>query len=407
MTHQPALDRAVIAHPLRWLLLTAMAATIACFACALFDPDQFLRAYYAAWLFYLGISLGSLALVMIQHLTGGAWTLLTRRLAEAQMNTLPLVSVLFLPIALGLPHIFPWVHASTTENDTHESFQNWYLAVRFFCLRAVAYFTVWLFLAWMLSRWSRALDRPADGRAIWRPYKASGPGLVLFAVALHFAAIDWIMSLQPGFTSTMLGPLVFSGQLLSAYTLAVVLFCCLLDRPRFAELLSEKVLNDLGSLLFTLVVLWAYLFWFEFLLIWIADLPRGNLWYSRRSQGGWPVFIGVAVAAHFVIPFFLLLFRSVKQNRRWLRGLATLVFLSQLLVPYYQVMPSYDAWEISRHWMDPLPFAAIGGLWFALLLWLLARRPLLPATDLNYAQARHLNALDAEELTRAEGLAHG
>ncbi|MFO0788856.1 MAG: hypothetical protein U0805_05315 [Pirellulales bacterium] len=400
------LEREAIARPLRGSLSVGIIAAILCVPAALFDIEQFFRAYYVAWLFFLGLSLGSLALAMIQHLTGGAWTLLTRRLVEAQLKTLPLMALLAIPLVLGLPHIFLWAQPEAANPAPGESYQAWYLGLRFFYLRAGVYFAVWLVLAAMMNHFSRQLDNTNDALAVWRPYKVSGLGLVLFGVTLHFATIDWVMSLQPGFTSTMLGPLVFSGQLISAYALAVILFCCVIDRPQFAELLSDKVLNDLSSLLFTLAVLWAYLSWFDFMLIWIADLPRGNLWYTARSQGYWPTLFCVAGLGHFVIPFFLLQWRSIKENRLWLRRLATIILVSHVLVQYYQVMPVYGQWELSRHWLDPLPLLAIGGIWFASLLWLLTRRPLLPHCDLNYTQARRLHALDNAELARTEAANH-
>jgi hypothetical protein len=406
MTSQNRIERTEIDPLMRWSLAIGIVVSIGCIVGAIFDPQQFFRAYLFTWLFYAGLSLGGLALVMIQNLTGGAWAFLTRRLAEALMKTLPLLAVLFVPIVSGLAFIYPWVSVEPGVAGGQRSWQERYLDPTFFCWRAAAYFAVWLALAWVLSRWSRQQDEEPRARTFWLAYKVSGLGLVLFAIALHFSTIDWIMSLEPEFTSTILGPLVFSGQLLSAYALVVLYFCRLLARPQFENVLSSKVLNDLGSLLLTLVVLWVYMVWFEFLLIWIADLPRGGIWYQARSQGAWKWLIVALTAIHFVIPFFLLLFRRVKQDRRWLGGIAALVFSSQVLFQYWQVMPAFDAPQIYRHWMDITAPIGMGGIWFACNLWLLERSPLLPVHDLNYAQAVRLYELDREEAAREEALNH-
>jgi hypothetical protein len=393
----------------RWqlrLLVVGVVAFAICFVGGLLDPSQLFRAYLFNYLFLLGLALGSLAIVMIHHLTGGAWGVLVRRLAEAQMKMLPVAALLFAPIAFGLPHIYAWAGADAVATEVADSHWSRYLDPRFFCLRAVGYFVIWLALAAMMTAWSRRQDDAPDVRTSWRAYKSSGFGLLLLAITLHFAAIDWIMSLQPGFTSTIFGPLVFSSQLLSGFALTVILFCWLVARPEFTNILSSKVMNDLGSLLFTLLVLWAYLAWFQFMLIWIADLPRGNVWYLVRWHGIWRGLAIYLIVVHFAIPFVLLLFRAVKQNRMLLGIVAAVIFAGQWTFMYYQVMPVFEASGFGRHWMDLVMPLGIGGVWFAGLLWLIKRRPLLPVYDLNYRYASHLHELDVEELAREEVVAN-
>lgn len=390
----------------RLSLVTGVVATVACVAGAFVDPAQFFRAYLFAYLFLVGLALGSLALVMIQYLTGGAWGLVLRRIAEAQMKTLPLLVAAFIPLVFGLPYIYAWATVSAAGAEAGGSSWSRYLEPRYFCWRAAGYFAAWIMWMALLSALSRRQDKKADSRDCWKAYKLSGPGLVVLGVTLHFAAIDWIMSLQPGFTSTIFGPLVFSGQLLSAYALSVAVFCWFAPRFEFAGVVSSKLMSDLGGLLFTFVILWAYMAWFQFMLIWIADLPRGNVWYLVRRQGSWKWITWLIVLFHFAIPFMLLLFRSVKQDRQRLGMIAASVCVAELVFMYFQVLPVYGIQHLSQQWMNIVLPIGLGGIWFACFLWLLERRPLLPRYDLNYDVVRHLRELDEEEIAREEVLAH-
>jgi hypothetical protein len=344
---------------------------------------------------------------MIHHLTGGAWGFLIRRVAEAQMKTMPLVAVLFVPVIFGLPHIYAWASWSISGAGMQESAWSRYLEPRFFYLRAAAYFAAWLILATLLATWSRRQDESPDVRNIWKSYKISGPGLLVLAITLHFASIDWIMSLVAGFSSTIIGPLVFSSQLLAGYSLSVMLCCWLIARPEFENIRSSEVMNDFGSLLFTFLVLWAYLAWFQFMLVWIADLPHGNVWYLIRWRGVWQLLNLYLIVVHVAVPFMLLLFRAVKQSRLRLGVVSAIIFVGQLLFIYDQVMPEFSATGLGRHWLDPLMPLGLGGIWFACFLWLLNRRPLIPIHDLNYEQAVRWREIDLQEAAREEVLAHG
>jgi hypothetical protein len=388
-------------------LVVGVAATIGCIIGALFDWEQFLRAYLYSYLFLLGLSLGGLALVMIHNLTGGAWGLLIRRFAEAQMKMLPLMAILSLPIAFGLRHIYTWASIYVDQSESQEYlFWGHYLEPWFFYLRGGCYFVIWLALMVILSGWSRTQDREPNVRSLWRAYKASGFGLVVLGVSLHFAAMDWIMSLQPGFTSTIFGPLIFTNEVLSSYALCVALFCWIVARRDFEKFLSSKAMNDLGSLLFTILILWAYLSWFQFMLIWMADLPHGNVWYLVRWREPWGIVGSILIVFQFVIPFFVLLLRVVKQSLRALGLVAAMIFIGQWIFMYYQTVPLFGFAGWAHHWMDLLMPIGLGGIWFAGFSWLLNRRLLLPIYDLNYEQARLLREIDLGEMAREEAVAH-
>ncbi len=391
----------------RWYsLVVGVLGTAGCIVGAIFQWQQFLRSYMYSYLFVLGLAIGGLALVMIHQLTGGAWGLLIRRIAEAQMKTLPLMALLSLPIAFGLWQIYPWAGIQIESAQSQHHFWRNYLVPYWFYVRTAGYFLVWTIVMVLMSLWSSIQDRSPSARNYWRSYKMSGFGLVLLGITVHFAAMDWIMSLQRGFTSTILGALIFCHWVLSAYALCVIIFCWLLARPEFETVLSSKAMNDLGSLLFTILTLWAYLTWFQFMLIWMADLPHGNVWYLVRWRGTWGWIASFLLIFQFVVPFVLLLLRAVKQSRLRLGLVAAMVFVGQWLFMYYYIVPVFGLSGWAYHWTDFLTPLALGGIWFATFLWLLPRRPILPVYDLNYEQALLLREIDIEEIAREEALVH-
>lgn len=408
MTRFVTLDRDRV---VRWqwrALLIGGAALAASVVGGWFAPRHFFQAYLVNFLFLLGISLGGMALLMVHYLTSGAWGLLVRRTLEAQMKTLPLIALLFLPIALGLAQLYPWAEPPISVGTGLARFKGVYLLPSFFWCRAAAYFACWFLLALLLGRWSKRQDETGNVRLAWMCMNVSGPGLVAYGVSLHFAAIDWLMSVETGFTSTIFGPLVAAGQLLSALAWCLVVFAWLVvPAIRDTEEFSIKAVNDLGGLLFTLLIVWAYMVWFQFMLVWMANLPAGGGWYVARGHGGWPVFALLLFGFHFVIPFFLLLLRAVKQRPPLLAAVAGLMLLTQLAYMHYQVLPAFEPPPPAAYLLDVGLALGLNGIWLACFLWLLRRAPLLPRRDFNQAHAARLRQLDQEEARREELLLPG
>lgn len=366
--------------------LIASAAGLMLFALgALLDRDlgPVLRSYLVAWTFCLGIALGCLAVVMLQYLTGGAWGLVLRRTLESGSRTLPLLAVLFVPVLLGLPRVYEWV---TSRDPALAQKQAYYLNVPFFLARAAGYFAIWLAVMAVLNRWSRRQDERAAGEDMARRFRLlSAPGLVLYGLTVSFAAIDWVMSLEPRWASSIYGVLFGAGQLLSAFAFTVAVVILLADRPPLAGVLSSNHLRDLGGLLLAFVMVWAYLAFSQFLLIWSGNLPEEVPWYLRRLRGGWQWVGAALVLFHFALPFLLLLSADLKRSRRPLLAVAGLVLVMRFVDLFWLIVPSRDdpaGGELARHWADALLSAAalvgLGGLWLAFFLWHLDRRPLLP-----------------------------
>lgn len=405
MSNAPSPWQAELRRWQRWSLVVGAAALILCVIGGLFSPDQFFRAYLAGYLFWLGIPLGCLALLMLYHVTGGAWGFLIRRILEAGMRTLPLLAILFLPIAFGVEYIYLWARPGVVL--IHQDVQRFYLNAPFFWVRAALFFILWIVLASFLSSWSRQQDQSGSPRRLRKFALLSAPGLITYGVTITFAAVDWVMSLQPGFRSTIFGPLFAAGQLLSALAFALIVLARLAERPPLADVIVPDTVNDLGSLLFTFLILWTYMAFFQFMLIWIANLPEEVIWYLPRSRDGWQWVAWALVIFHFVVPFFLLLMRDIKRDPRALAGTAGLILFMQLVFNYYQVMPAFSETRISEHWLDFLTPIGVGGLWLAYFFQQLLNRPLVPEYDLNREEALRLRQRGLEEAAREEVLHHG
>ena len=396
----------------RWQRRSLWVGTIALSVSALgasFSPVALFRACLAAYLFYLGIALGSMVLLMVYHLTGGSWGFLVRRILEAGMRTLPLLAVLFVPIACGIGYLYPWAQPDAVAASPQLQYQQFYLAPTWFWVRAVVYFAVWLAMAFLLASWSRKEDETGqdpgtNARLVWKSRQLGAFGAVAYGISLHFAAIDWGMSLQPAFHSTIWGPLFATGQLLSALAFALVVLAWRVNQPPLSEVDSPKVRIDLASLLLTLLIVWAYMAWFQFMLIWIANLPVDVVWYLPRATSPWQWVMWAIVIFHFTVPFFLLLVRRIKRNSKAVAGIAGLVLFMHLLFMDYQVIPDFPFANLGECWMALLVPIGIGGLWLARFLWQLERYPLLPLHDHNRAAALRLRHLDAEESAREEAL---
>ncbi len=389
-----------------WALAAGAAGLIPCIVGAFFDPPQFFRAYLAAYPFFLGLGLGSLVILTIYHLTGGAWGFLIRRPLEAAMRTLPLLTVLFTPIACGLPYLYPWAQPEQVQISKDLQHKQIYLNPPFFWGRAAIYFILWLGMAYILDAWSRRQDEEDGPGPARKMTRISGPAMIVYGITITFASVDWLMSLQPAFRSTIFGPIFAGGQILSAHCVALIVLAWLLARSPVGDHVSQDALNDLGNLLLTFLVIWTYLVWFQFMLIWIGNLPWEAAWYLPRVAGGWRWVAWALFVLHFAVPFLLLLSRDIKRVPGRLAGVAGLLLFMQLVFDYYQTIPAFQAPRIAEHWMDFLTPVGLGGLWLANFLWESKRLPLLPRHDANQAAAIHLREEEAE-MAHAEEVLHG
>ena len=341
--------------------------------------EQFFRSWLYAWLFILGITLGSMGMVMLQHLVVGEWGLLVRRIGEAAALTLPVVLILGLPLLMGLRDLFPWARPDEVARDAVLGHRRPLFNVAAVLIRAVIYFAVWMFFAWRLRAVSLRLDsEPTDARVL-RLRRLSAAGMVLYFLTMSSAAVDWIMSREPHWYSTIFGFIVIISQGLSATAFLILIVALLSRDPPMDTAARPDLLHDLGNLLLMMVVLWAYLSFAQLLVIWLGNTQEEIPWYVHRSKGLWRFITVLLVLFQFFAPFVLLLMQGVKRDARAMALVAGGILFMQWLNILWMIEPSSttaDPHPLS--WLDFVTPIGIGGIWFASFLWLLRRRPLLP-----------------------------
>ena len=348
--------------------------------------SQFFRSYLLGFMFWLGISLGSMAFLMIQHLTGGKWGMVIRRPLEAAMRVLPLMLILFIPLAAaGIPYLYDvWLHPNPADQHL-VMMRHSYLTPGGYAGRAVIYFAIWLGLAFILDRWSREQDNPPVQNLARRFRRICAPGIILYAFTITFAAIDWVMSLDPHWFSTIFGFIIIAGECLSAMCFMVVVERILVRYQPMSAWLKPKEVHDHGKLMLTFILLWAYFSFSQLLIIWAGNLPMEIRFFTRRLYMGWQI-VGLAlVLFHFAIPFLMLLSRPFKRNPRSLVWLAVWLLFMRFVDLFWYIEPNFHH-VASFEWgylMDLLVPIAIGGLWLATFFYNLRSRPLLPIYDMH------------------------
>jgi len=360
---------------------------LACVVGGFADPERLFRSYLFAYVYWAGIAIGSLAIIMLHHLSGGGWGMMIRRLLEAATRTLPLVAVLFFPLVLGMKPLYEWARPEVVEADKILQFKAPYLNVPFFLLRTLFYFSCWIALAHFLNRWSRQQDETGDPAFADKMETLSGPGLVLFGATVTFASFDWVMSLEPHWFSTVFGLSFMVGQVLTAFPFAIAMTAYLSSRKPMSEAVTAGHFHDLGKLTLAFVMLWAYLSFSQFLIVWSGNLPEETPYYIKRLTGGWQYLQLVLILFHFALPFFLLLSRSLKRTGAKLVKVAGLILLMRFVDLYMQIIPAGHHAEFHFSWMDLAAPVGIGGLWLSAFLRQLENRPVLPVRDPHFAEA--------------------
>lgn len=369
----------------RALIVGAVALAI-CVVGAFLDRAAFFRSYLIAYMFWLGVPLGCLGIIMIHHLVGGTWGFLIQRPLEAAVRTFPLMALLFVPLFFGLTDLYVWARADVVGADPVLQQKSAYLNVPFFIARAVLYFAIWITVGQRLTRWSDEQDHRrgaggVDRTVVGRLQTLSGPGLVLYGLTVTFSSIDWVMSLEPKWYSSIYGMIfmVAYGLLALAFVIGVVFF--LSRREPLSIVGAPWVFQDLGNLLLAFVMLWAYVSYSQFLIIWIENLAHEIPWYLHRLAGGWAVVAVLLVALKFALPFLLLLSRTVKQKTAMLFAIALLVSMMHLVEMWWFVAPTFHPEGLALHWTTVLAPLGVGGLWFGMFLGQLQGRAILPFGD--------------------------
>jgi hypothetical protein len=381
MTNPSAAPHLNFVKPQAIALGAAVVGLVLCAVGMVTNPGQFYHSYLVGYLFWFGIALGCLPLLLINQMTGGAWGLVIRRPLEAATRTLPLLLVLFIPVILGMHYLYEWTHPDLVAADSVLRHKAAWLNKPFWIARVFVYFAIWIGIAYRLSSWSAEQDRTGDVNLTRKMQVLAGPGIVFYFLAITFAAVDWVMSLDPHWLSSIFGPLIAAGQVLNAFAFMILLLAILAPYQPFAGILRPGVFHDQGKLLLAFVMIWTYFSFSQLLIIWAGNLPEEIHWYLEHSKGTWMTLGIFIILFHFFVPFFLLLSRDLKRNPRTLAAVASWLIFMRFVEIFWTVTPLFHPENVTLSYLDVACTVGIGGIWMWVFLHELKSRPMIPLHD--------------------------
>ena len=381
---------------------TALTVGVLCSVIALVvatvDLKLFLQSWLVGFMFWLGLTLGCLTLLMLQYTSGGNWGILGRRFWEAATKTLPFLFLMWLPLAFWVKKLYPW--GTMDAKDLLEDRAHYWLKPELFVIRGIIYFALWGLWAWRLNRWSQTEESgDATPQRFVRIQNFSGAGIVMYALTITFASVDWIMSLSPMWWSTVFGMVFMVGECLTAFAFTIYLLARFVQIEPLSRIVKPDHFHDYGKLMFAFVVLWAYLSFSQWLVIWQGNITAEIRWFLDRVHGHWKIIATLLIFFHFVLPFAILLSRSLKRQPRKLVRMAFWILVIRLVDLFWYVQPSFHpavevhgdvsglapiSWQVVG--MNVVNLLAIGGLWLAIFWWQLGKRSLMPVNDSHFVE---------------------
>ncbi|MCB0717221.1 MAG: hypothetical protein KDD65_02175 [Bacteroidetes bacterium] len=355
------------------------------------DREQFFFSYLVGWTTCLTIALGALFFVLIQHLTKARWSVVVRRIAESLTWSFPLLALLSLPIFFGMHDLYHWAHhdvmdPSSPHFDPVLKGKESYLNVPFFIVRAVIYLGGWTLLSFLLYRTSLRQDVDADPSIPARQRKISAIGLAFTAVSTAFASYDFVMSTDPHWFSTIFGVYFFAASFWTAHAVIALAAVLLQKSNGLNGVVTEEHYHDLGKLMFGFTVFWTYIAFSQYMLIWYGNLPEETLWYRERLEHGWQTHSAILLLFHFVVPFWVLLARTVKRNGTLLAGVAIWFVLMDWFDMHWLIMPTHSP-EAGISWITLAAGIGLLGIFFSAFMYRLNRHSLVPQNDPNIAKS--------------------
>jgi hypothetical protein len=355
------------------------------------NRTQFFQSYLFAFIYWGGFAIGGLGVLLLNHTVGGRWGVTARRFLEAKMRTLPLILLFFVILLLGLKDLYPWTHSDLVTNNPYLHQRQGYLNIPFFLVRVLVYFGVWLFWGLRVNRMADRQDETGDPTLGERMRAFSAPGLLIFVLTATFAYIDWILSADAQYYSTVYGAMILIGDVLQTFALTLVVMILASRGDRFGGRVNAVVLHDLGNLMFAFTIFWTYLTASQLIITWPANLPQELQWYLDRVHGFWKWFAAVTAVSMFAIPFLALLSQARKQNPQRLMRIAIWLLVARIIDVFWIVIPTFrnaspsallsTSHGFTIYWTDFAAFFGIGGIWLYAYLRQLRRRPLLPLRD--------------------------
>ncbi|HEX7004403.1 MAG TPA: hypothetical protein VF168_09480 [Trueperaceae bacterium] len=373
-------------------LIVGVVAVAAALLLALLGANRFFESYLLSYIFWLGMSLGCLVMLFVQHLAGGSWGALIRRPLEAGVAVIPILAILFIPLLFGLDSLYPWTQADYLQTHPTVAAKVSYLNVPFFIVRAVVYFAIWIGSALFFLRLSNRQDRePAEAGSIGFRLKAvSAAWIVIYVLTMTFAGIDWGMSLTPTWFSGIYSVILMIGQAISAVAFIVIVMVFLAGLfPAVNELLTAKRLQDLGNFIMAFIMFWAYVSFSQLIIIWSNNTVETSSWYVTRLNTGWVALSSFLLVFGFFAPFAILFSRWVKRKRVALTVVSLFVIFIRMVDTYWILVPSFERTGPQLLLMDILLTIGLGGIWLAAYFRSLGSRPVLPLHDPRLAPDPH------------------
>jgi hypothetical protein len=341
---------------------------------------EFFQSYLFAFQYWGGFAFGGLCVLLMNNVVGGKWGVTIRRLLEAKVRTLPVVLLLFLPLLLGLSYLYPWAN-DTIHHNKVVAHKAPYLNTPFFVIRLFCYFALWIFFAMRVQKMTDRQDETGDPTLVVRLRQFSAPALLAFVLTATLAFIDWVLSSDPEFFSTVFGALILVGDVLQTFALSIIVLILISRDDRFGNRIGPRILHDLGNLMFAFTIFWTYLSASQLIIVWPADLPQEIGYYLLRTRGFWRYLTWALGLSMFAIPFLALLSQNRKRNPKRLIRVAIWILLARLLDVFWVVEPTFRNKGFALYWTDFAAFLGVGGIWVFVYLGQLRRRPLLPLHD--------------------------
>jgi len=372
----PRLDRLQ-----RNALVIGVVAMAASFVGLFLDAQHFWQSYLYAYVAISALAIGSLGIFLLHNVAGGNWGVAIRRLIESGLQTLPLFALLIIPIFFAMSTLYKWTDVAYRAEHFAVGHKAAYMNVPWFIGRAVIYFSIWIFLGFRLLRMANEQERTCDRALFTRIKNQSAPALVIYMLSTTCAFIDWVMSLEPDWYSTIYPWLFTVGEVLLTFSFMIALLVLLSKYEPFAGFIKKQHYHDLGNLMLAFTMLWAYMSFAQLLIMWAENLPDEIPWYIRRFSGGWGYVAWFISIFHFCVPFFLLLMRFVKKNPERLRMLAMWLILMRFVDIYWFVEPAFRQRGLEVYWTDLAALVGMGGIWLWYFLRNLKARPMLVPHD--------------------------
>ena len=315
-----------------------------------FDLHRLGFAYLTAFAFWLTLALGGLVFLCLQHVSRAGWSVGVRRMIENVVSTIPWLFLASLPIvvptAMGSDFFYHWNAEATMDFDRQHMpakvpVYKMFLNNTFWTVRVLFYFTVWSLLARFFVGHSRSQDSDGDHTRTRKMEVLAAPGILLFALTLTFAGIDFLMSLDPHWFSTIWGVYLFAGAMTSFLSFLALMLMWLQKQGALTKAITAEHYHDIGKFMFGFVFFFGYIGFSQYLLIWYANIPEETVFYKHRQEGDWVAFSLLLLFGHFLIPFLGLISRHVKRHKPSLAFWAVWLLVMHFIDMFWIVMPSY------------------------------------------------------------------